>query len=395
MTGPLKGKRILVGVSGGIAIYKMLSLLSTLNKEGAETEVIMTEGAKEFVTPLTFQTMSKHRVHSSLFSEEDGWIPHIDITRRSDVFLIAPATANVIAKLANGIADDLLTAAALASTCPILISPAMNVVMYKNEATQKNIEILRKRGVQIIEPETGLLACNEVGDGRLPEPEELLEVLNDFFTEKDLEGKKILVTAGATKERLDPVRFLTNDSSGRQGIALALSAKRRGAEVTLIHGHVDIAVPKGIKSVKIESTEELLDSVEKYFKDADALIMAAAPSDYRPENSENNKIKKDGSKSDLILTLKENPDIIKTVAKNKGNRKVIGFAAETENLLEYGNKKLIEKNLDYIVCNDVSKSGAGFNGNTNIVVILGKDYKQEYPKMTKMDVADRILDLLV
>lgn len=395
MAGLLKGKRVLIGVSGGIAIYKMLSLLSTLNKEGAETEVIMTDGAKEFVTPLTFQTMSKHRVHSFLFSEEDGWIPHIDITRRNDVFLIAPATANVIAKLANGIADDLLTAAALASTCPILVSPAMNVVMYKNEATQKNIEILRERGMQIIEPGSGLLACNEIGDGRLPEPEELLEVLNDFFTEKDLKGKKILITAGATRERLDPIRFLTNDSSGRQGIAIALSAKRRGADVTLIHGHIDVTVPKGIDSVKIESTEELLNSVKKNFENSDALIMAAAPSDYRPENAADNKIKKDGTYSDLILTLKENPDIIKTVAKNKGNRKVIGFAAETENLLEYGNKKLVEKNLDYIVCNDVSKAGAGFNGNTNIVVILGKNYKQEYPKMTKMEVADKILDLLV
>lgn len=395
MTGLLKGKRVLIGVSGGIAIYKILSFLSMLNKEGAETEVIMTDGAKEFVTPLTFQTMSKHRVHSSLFSEEDGEIPHIDITRRNDVFLIAPATANVIAKLANGIADDLLTAAALASTCPILVSPAMNVVMYKNEATQKNIDTLKERGMKIIEPGSGLLACNEIGDGRLPEPEELLEVLNDFFTEKDLKGKKILITAGATRERLDPIRFLTNDSSGRQGIAIALSAKRRGADVTLIHGHIDVTVPKGIDSVKIESTEELLNSVKKNFENSDALIMAAAPSDYRPENAADNKIKKDGTYSDLILTLKENPDIIKTVAKNKGNRKVIGFAAETENLLEYGNKKLVEKNLDYIVCNDVSKAGAGFNGNTNIVVILGKNYKQGYPKMTKMEVADKILDLLV
>jgi len=394
MPAALENKRILVGVTGGIAIYKTLGLLSMLNKAGASTEVIMTEGAKAFVTPMTFQTMSRHRVYDAIFSDEDGFIPHIDLSRRNDVLLIAPASADCLAKLAHGLADDLLSATALASTCPIIVSPAMNTVMFNHPATQTNLELLRARGVQIIPPDSGFLACNAFGDGRMPEAESLLRYLEAFFTVKDLAGKRIVVTGGATRERIDPVRFMTNDSSGKQGAALAERAALRGAEVTFIHGAVSTPLPRGAHCLAVESAAELLEATRRAFEEADALIMAAAPADYRPERSFDHKLKKEEGTAALTLNFVKNPDILKTVTRNKGNRTVIGFAAETDDALNNGRKKLADKKLDYIIVNDVTERGAGFNHDTNIVTIIGENRLERLPLMSKTDVADRVLDLL-
>lgn len=390
----LAGKKILLGVSGGIAIYKSLSLISLLNKCGAETKVIMTEGAKEFIRPLSFQTMSKNRVYSDLFSEEDNFIPHIDLSREADVFLIAPATANVLAKLSSGLADDLLSSTALASSCPILVSPAMNVKMYKNKATQSNINKLREMGIGVIEPNSGLLACNEVGEGRMPEATELLDYLDFFFTKKDLYGRKIIVSGGPTRERIDPVRFLTNDSSGKQGLCIAERAYKRGAQVLFVHGKIKEEIPEYIKSVEVESTEDLFKAIDSVIDQYDSLIMAAAPCDLKAVEVSKNKLKKDGLNSNILPDFVETRDVLKSLSPKKEDRIFIGFAAETRNVEEYAKKKLKEKNLDYIVANDVSAEGAGFDGDSNIVTIFGKNDKKVLPKLSKYRVADNILDLL-
>lgn len=394
MKTSLDGKRILIGVSGGIAIYKTVSLISLLKKAGAEVEVVMTQGAREFVGALTFQTMSGRRVFTELFDEQEGFIPHIDLTRRNDVFLIAPATANILAKMANGIADDLLSATALAAHCPVLVSPAMNVYMYKNEATQANIRTLRERGIGIVEPESGWLACNEVGEGRMPEAQDLFEILDDFFTEKDLAGKRIAVTGGGTRERLDPVRFLTNDSSGKQGLAIARRAMKRGADVVFVHGDVRVQIPQKMNHVAVESTEDMLNALKEIFDSCDALIMAAAPCDYRPSVSLGHKRKKESEDEVLTMEFLATPDILKSLAPLKTKQTVIGFAAETDDVKANAKKKLESKKLDYIVCNDVTAPGAGFNGDTNIASILSADKTVDLPMMSKEDLADRILDLL-
>lgn len=391
----LAGKRILVGVSGGIAIYKTLTLLSRLNKEGASTRVVMTDGAQRFIQPLTFQTMSKHRVYTDLFAEEDGFIPHIDLTREADVFLIAPATANVIAKLAQGIADDLLSATALAAHCPVIIVPAMNVVMYHNPATQQNIETLRAYGLHVLAPDSGWLACNEEGEGRMPEAETILDRLDTFFTPKDLVGKKVLVSAGPTRERLDPVRFLTNDSSGKQGVAIARRALKRGAEVTLVHGMLRVSVPDGVRAVPVESTSDMQAALCKELPAHDALIMAAAPADFQPLTMEAHKIKGKDDGQPRTLTLVDTPDILGSLASTRTDQIMIGFATETDDLIQNARTKLQKKHLDYIVANDVNQEGAAFDGDTNIVTILGPEWEKAYPKQSKEDVANRILDLLV
>lgn len=439
MTGTLSGKRILIGVSGGIAIYKTLSLLSMLNKAGAHTEVVMTKHARDFVSEMTFATMSKHPVHTDLLAVGDHDIPHIDLTKRHDLFLIAPATANVIAKMRMGLADDLLSATALASSCPIIIAPAMNTNMYCNPATQENLKVLASRGVQILAPTSGLLACDVVGDGRMEEPEDLFHHLEAALSKKDLKGKKIVVTAGPTKERIDPVRFLTNDSSGKMGVAIADRAHMRGADVLLIHGDLKVEIPEGIATQRVESTADLAQAVQSHFADADCLVMAAAPSDFKPEHPLSQKWKKkletdaqlanespsqsqlgkDASShsnedqghadaSDVVtlqpdashpkqytLQLTETVDILQSVAEKKQKQTVIGFAAETENVIENARAKLLRKGLDYIVANDVSKPGAGFDVDTNIATILSADKEIALEKMSKRELADRILDLIV
>ncbi|WP_071705672.1 bifunctional phosphopantothenoylcysteine decarboxylase/phosphopantothenate--cysteine ligase CoaBC [Murdochiella vaginalis] len=390
----LSGKRILLGVSGGIAIYKIPDLLSRLRKAGAETRVVMTEGAARFVTPLTFQTMSGHTVYTDLFAEEEGMIPHIDLTREADLFLIAPATANILAKMANGIADDLLSATALAAHCPVLVAPAMNVVMYHNAATQENLETLRSRGISILDPEAGWLACQEEGEGRMPEPVSLLLAVESALTEKDLAGKRILVSAGPTRERLDPVRFLTNDSSGKQGVAIAKRAAMRGADVTLVHGEMKVPVPQGVRAIAVESTEDMLAALEREFPKADALLMAAAPADFRPVEEKTQKIKGADDGKVHILEMVDTPDILRHLATMKTHQTVIGFATESEKVLDHAREKLKKKKLDYIVANDVTKEGAAFDYDTNIVTILGEEKEEALPLLTKEEVADHLLDLL-
>lgn len=394
MPSALENRKILVGVTGGIAIYKTLGLLSMLNKAGASTEVIMTEAAEAFITPMTFQTMSRHAVHDALFCDADAFIPHIDLSRRNEVLLIAPASADCLAKLAHGLADDLLSATALAAVCPIIVAPAMNTVMFNHPATQANLKRLHERGVHIIHPDKGFLACNEFGDGRMPEPEVLYDFLEDFFTEKDLEGKRIVITGGGTRERIDPVRFIGNDSSGKQGAALAERAIKRGARVTFIHGPLSVNLPKGANCIGITSAAQLMEATEHAFSEADALIMAAAPADYRMSRPFEHKLKKEDGADTLTLTLTRNPDILKTVSQNKGTRTVIGFAAETDDPLTNARKKLKQKGLDYIVVNDVTAAGAGFNYDTNVVTIIGSKVQIPLPMMSKGEVADRILDLL-
>lgn len=390
----LSGKRILLGVSGGIAIYKIPDLLSRLRKAGAETRVVMTEGAARFVTPLTFQTMSGHMVYTDLFAEEEGMIPHIDLTREADLFLIAPATANILAKMANGIADDLLSATALAAHCPVLIAPAMNVVMYHNAATQENLKTLRSRGISVLDPEAGWLACQEEGEGRMPEPVSLLLAVESALTEKDLAGKRILVSAGPTRERLDPVRFLTNDSSGKQGVAIAKRAAMRGADVTLVHGEMKVPVPQGVRAIAVESTEDMLAALEKEFPKTDALLMAAAPADFRPVEEKTQKIKGADDGKVHILEMVDTPDILRHLATMKTHQTVIGFATESEKVLDHAREKLKKKKLDYIVANDVTKEGAAFDYDTNIVTILGEEKEEALPLLTKEEVADHLLDLL-
>lgn len=386
-------KKILLGVTAGIAIYKVCDLVSRLIKRGYELEIIMTEDAVKMVSPLIFETMGRCRVYSDMFHKgHHDEVEHIELATRADIFLIAPATGNTIAKIAHGIADNLLTAAALAYTKPIHFAITMNTNMLLNLATQENIKILANRGHQFIESSVGELACNTFGDGRMAEPEEIAEYVDGISVDKDLKGKKIIVTAGPTRERIDPVRYLSNDSSGKMGYAIAKKAVLRGADVTLITGPVSIAKPKGCRIIEIESTVDLLEELRTTFPESDALIMAAAPSDYRVLKEADQKIKKSGE--GLEISFIENPDILAEMGKNKKDQILIGFAAETENLLENAKKKRIRKNADYIIANDVSKEGAGFNVDTNIVTILSKDGEIPLEKMSKLDVADHILDLL-
>lgn len=353
----------------------------------------MTEDAVKMVSPLIFETMGRCRVYSDMFHKgHHDEVEHIELATRADIFLIAPATGNTIAKIAHGIADNLLTAAALAYTKPIHFAITMNTNMLLNLATQENIKILANRGHQFIESSVGELACNTFGDGRMAEPEEIAEYVDGISVDKDLKGKKIIVTAGPTRERIDPVRYLSNDSSGKMGYAIAKKAVLRGADVTLITGPVSIAKPKGCRIIEIESTVDLLEELRTTFPESDALIMAAAPSDYRVLKEADQKIKKSGE--GLEISFIENPDILAEMGKNKKDQILIGFAAETENLLENAKKKRIRKNADYIIANDVSKEGAGFNVDTNIVTILSKDGEIPLEKMSKLDVADHILDLL-
>lgn len=386
----LKDKNILLGITGGIAIYKSLDLCSRLKKEGANLRIIMTEGAKKFINPLTFETMGQCKVHSEMFhNDSHESVEHIDLVKGIDCVLIAPATANILAKARTGIADDLLSAVLLANTQPLIFAPTMNTNMYLHPATQDNMKVLKDRQCHFFEPDSGSLACGDVGRGRMMEPEDIVEALKDFFTKKDLKGKKILITAGPTRESIDPVRYISNHSSGKMGIFLAEEATKRGAEVILITGPGTVETE--LEKIKIQTTIDLKNEVDKYFPEVDALIMAAAPGDYSIEKVSKQKIKSTGE--DLILRLKENPDILKSL--NKENQVVIGFAAESENLLENAKIKLQKKNLDYIVANDISELETGFYSDYNMGVIFSPNKKENIPKMTKRKMANIILDKLV
>lgn len=392
----LQGKRIVLGVSGGIAAYKGAALCSKLAQAGADVRVIMTESAAQFVAPLTFQTLSRHDVYTDTFDEKNASVvSHIDLADHADLFVIAPATANIIAKLAHGIADDMLSTTLLATTAPIFVAPAMNVHMYDNPAVQHNMDILRGRGVRFIEPGVGQLACGYVGKGRLEEPEAIVAFLRDFVSaeqDKPLAGRKVVVTAGGTVERIDPVRYLTNDSSGKMGFAVAEAAQSMGADVTLVAGHVDGRAPDGIRTVYVESALDMMNAVLAEYETADIVVKAAAVADYRPANVAEHKIKKTGDK--LTIELVRNPDILQTLGERKKKQVLVGFAAETEKLEEHAQDKLRRKKCDLLVANDVSKPGSGFGTETNEVLVFDRNgLVTALPLLHKREVAERLLRL--
>ncbi|NMB08798.1 MAG: bifunctional phosphopantothenoylcysteine decarboxylase/phosphopantothenate--cysteine ligase CoaBC [Tissierellia bacterium] len=394
----LKDKNIVLGVSGGIAVYKSVDLVSRLKKQGANVDVIMTEAATKFVTPLTFQTLSLNPVYIDMFGEPKNYdVEHISLAERADLFVIAPATANIIGKIATGIADNLLTTTVMATKSKVIFAPAMNTNMYLNPIVQKNISYLKELGYEFIDPGTGMLACQTYGPGRMAEPVDILQYILDSFYNKDLRDKKIIVTAGPTIEPIDPVRYITNHSSGKMGYRIAEESAKRGAETILISGPTHMEPPNNVKLIKVNTTKEMFNVVEKYFSDCDVLIKAAAPSDYRPKNVSETKIKKKATKKDeLNIEFIRNPDIAAHFGKIKGDKIIVGFAAETNNLLKYAEKKLKDKNFDFIVANDVSKTGAGFKSDTNIVTIIENEGKfKEYPIMDKSQVAKIILDKIV
>lgn len=391
----LDNKNIIIGVTGGIAIYKTLDLISKLKKENANVEVIMTKAATEFIAPLTFQTMSQNRVHFDMFGlVNEMEVEHISLAKKADVILVAPATANTIGKIANGIADNLLTTVIMATSKKVVFAPAMNTQMYKNPILQNNISRLRELGYEFINPGEGRLACGDEGTGKMAEPLQIIEYLKSFFTEKDLIGKKIIITAGPTQEAIDPVRYITNRSSGKMGYAIAKEASRRGADVVLIAGPTDLDIPDGVKFERITTTQEMLEKINLYFDDADVLIKAAAPSDYKPTHFSDKKIKKEIGKDIMEIDFEKNPDIAAYFgAKKKKNQLIVGFAAETDDLLENASKKIQTKNLDFIIANDVTMEGAGFEVDTNIVSIIYKDGTIEnLPIMEKSELAKIIID---
>ena len=388
----LSNFNVLLGVSGGIACYKACEVVSRLKKLNAGIDVVMTKHATEFVAPLTFETLSNRPVVSDMFSREREWeVEHIALAKKADLCIIAPATANIISKLAEGIADDMLTTTYLALKCPVIIAPAMNTNMYENPVIKANLDKLRKSGVIVIYSAEGRLACGDVGKGKMAEPIDIVaKAVEVLCPKRDYAGKRVLVTAGATRENIDGVRFITNRSSGKMGIEIAKAALKRGAEVVLVKGLVQVSVPSYIsKVVAVESTEQMYEAVMANYKDCDVIIKAAAPSDYRPKKKITDKLKGE----EITLELVKNPDIAKAVGKEKGERKLVVFCAETRELMESAMKKLADKNADMVVANDVTMQGAGFDSDTNIVTIAKKDgFLKSYPVMPKSQVADVILD---
>lgn len=393
----IENKNILLGVCGGIAAYKSVELLRLLKRHGANVKVFMTENSRAFVGRLTFEALSGQSVCSSLFEKvgsTSGHIGHIDWAEKADALLIAPATANIIGKIANGIADDALSTLVLAVTSPVIICPSMNTNMYGNRALQRNLDRLKEDGLFVIEPEAGELACGTSGPGRLPEPEYILERLLFCLSPKDLKGKNVLVTAGPTHEYIDPVRFLSNPSSGKMGYSIARAAEKRGGDVVLVTGPTSLPDPLNITVIKVRSAEDMALAVFEHMEHADIIIKAAAVSDYRPVDSSQQKIKKE--KDEMVLSLQRNQDILEELGRRKENRLLVGFAAETENLEKNSIDKLDRKNLDIIVGNLVGHSSSGFGSDTNEVTFFYKDGTTEsLPEMKKDEVADILLDRIV
>lgn len=388
----LSNFNVLLGVSGGIACYKSCDIVSRLKKLGAGVDVIMTSHATEFVSPLSFETLSARRVVVDMFDTDRQWeVEHISLAKKADICVVAPATANVIAKLADGIADDMLTTTCLALKCPIVIAPAMNTNMYDSPTVRDNLKKLRRRGVIIVDPVEGRLACGDSGKGKMAEPADIVnEVIYRLLPKRDYEGKKVLVTAGATRENIDGVRFITNRSSGKMGIEIAKEVVKRGGEVVLVKGLVQVEVPKYIaKVISVESTAQMYDAVMANYSDCDMIIKAAAPSDYRPAAEIRQKLKGD----EITLHLVKNPDIAKAVGQVKEHRKLIIFSAETQNLFTYAKDKLADKNADMVVANDVTEKGAGFDVDTNVVTLIKRNGMRKcYPVLSKSKVAGIILD---
>ncbi len=391
----LKGRKVVLGITGGIAAYKSAELVRELVKGGAEVHVVMTRSAQAFVTPLTFQTLSGNPVTTELFSLiEESEIGHIALADRAEILVIAPATANIIGKIAGGIADDMLTTIVMATKAPVLLAPAMNVHMWENPICQENISRLKSRGYRFIDPESGELACGYEGKGRLADIPEIVEGIRCILSPQDLAGETVLVTAGPTEEAIDPVRFITNHSSGKMGFALAQAARRRGAQTILVSGPTSLPRPSGMKYISVRSAAEMREAVLENVRQASVLLMAAAVSDYRARKTAPAKIKK--LEASMTLDLERNPDILREAGKRKGRFFLVGFAAETDDLIENAGRKLREKNLDLIVANDVSLPGAGFAGDTNIVKLLDRSGKiEELPLMTKEEVANEILHRVI
>ena len=392
----LKGKNILIGVCGGIAAYKVCDLASRLKKRDMNIDIIMTEASANFINPLTFQSLTSNKVIMNMFETSyDNEIQHIYLAKKADIVLIAPATANIIGKIAAGIADDMLTTTIMATKAPIVIAPAMNSNMYENSILQENISKLKKRGYVFIEPVEGRLACGDTGRGKMAEPVYIENYIESFFAASaDLKGKKVIVTAGPTQEAIDPVRYITNHSTGKMGYAIAQKAALRGAYVDLISGPTVLAPPLGVNTINVISAEEMYKKIMELYDKADIVIKGAAVADYAPFNTTEQKIKKD--EGNLTIELKKNPDILYELGKNKENKILVGFAMETQNLIENAKEKVAKKNLDFIVANDLKTEGAGFATDTNIVKLIFKDGSIEsIPKMSKLDLADIILDRVV
>ena len=392
---------VALGVSGCIAAYKAVEVLRGLQKRGAAVRVVMTRHAAEFVTPLTFQSISGFPVITDMFAPtDDPEIKHIQLAQSIDLLLVAPATANVLAKFANGIADDFLSTLYISTTAPVMVAPAMNVEMWAHPATRENVSRLRDRGVHFVDPEEGYLACRTVGAGRLAQPDEIVRRAVDIIgaaphtnPNQDLRGESLLITAGPTQEAIDPVRFLSNRSSGKMGFAVAEAALARGADVTLITGPVAIAPPKGVRTISVRSASEMYEAVKRNLVDATIVVMAAAVADYRPTSIQKQKIKKNGSA--LVLDLEPTDDILATIARDSGSRIVVGFAAETENVIENASKKLIEKGADLIVANDVSESDSGFDVDSNRIALVSSEGVVEFPLLSKREAAARIIDAAI
>lgn len=393
----LQDKNILLGITGSISAYKIANLASVLVKLHANVDVIMTKNAEKFINPITFETLTKNHCITDMFDRNDvSEVKHIALAERADVIMIAPASANMIGKMAHGIADDMLSTTVLAAGCPVMVAPAMNVNMFNNPAVQDNLSVLERRGITVIPPETGVLACGDVGEGKLPSEQTLLDyILRATAKEKDLSGKKVLVTAGPTQESLDPVRFITNHSTGKMGYAVARQAMLRGADVTLISGPVSIARPPFVEVISVKSAEEMFQAVADRFAEQDYCVMTAAVADYTPAETKTEKIKKSDDGSDLSLSLKRTRDILKWLGEHKKDGQLIcGFSMETENILENSTAKLHKKNADLIAANSLKDAGSGFGTDTNHLVLINKDGVTDLPLLSKEEAADRLLDVL-
>ncbi|HHY05134.1 MAG TPA: bifunctional phosphopantothenoylcysteine decarboxylase/phosphopantothenate--cysteine ligase CoaBC [Thermoanaerobacterales bacterium] len=393
----LHGKSVVIGVTGSIAAYKAVELVRLLKKSEANVKVVMTDSACEFIRPLTFQVVSQNPVVTSMFNEPSHWeVEHVSIADEADIFVVAPATANIIAKLAYGIADDMLTSTVLATKAKKLIVPAMNVNMYENPVTQRNLEILVDMGFEIMDPDEGPLACGYSGKGRFPQPEKIFNKINEMMYETlDFKDKRILITAGPTREPIDPVRFISNHSSGKMGYSIAQIAERRGAQVILVSGPTNLKPPSGLyRFVSVETAQQMYEAVMKDFDQVDVVIKAAAVADYRPKSVSLEKIKK--KDTDMCIELERNADILRELGDKKRHQVLVGFAAETENIEKNASDKLNKKNLDMIVVNDVKQQGAGFGYDTNIAKILYKNGRIEaLPQMLKTELANKILDRIL
>lgn len=392
-------KCVCIGVSGGIAVYKALDIISALKKKDIDVRVIMTESATKFVTPLSFQSLSQNMVVTDMFAEPKAFeIQHISLAKRADVFLVAPATANIIGKVANGISDDMLSTTIMATKAKVIFAPAMNTNMYENMIVQDNIEKLKKYGYEFIEPASGRLACGDTGKGKLADVniiiEKVLEALNNQDKSKDLKGKNVLISAGPTLSKIDPVRFITNRSTGKMGYYIAEEAKARGANVTLVSGPTNINPPTGINVINVTTNEEMKNAMLDNFKNSDIVIKSAAVADYKVKKYSNEKIKK--SEDDLVLTFVRDNDILKILGEQKNNQILIGFAAESNDIIENAKNKLQKKNLDYIVANDITSADTGFGSEDNKVIIISKDGEEIYlDKMSKKEVASKIFETIL